>query len=139
MAPNAIFVLSESRFWLKFSLPAFHSAGKGSRLTMGLMSRQRCRVQIVLFLCLQLQKGPKQRAYLPYLACAVSCCLFAHNKEWTQSLKVSRGSLISTSRRRRRSNDRLKASTKETHGRPRKKVCKRPTTREYLARSLVVR
>ena len=72
---------------------AFHSADKGSLLTMGLKHRQRCRVQILIFLVLQFQKGPKQRTYLPYLARAVSCGLFAHDEEYAQSLMVSRGSL----------------------------------------------
>ena len=72
---------------------AFHSAGKGSRLTIGLKHRQRCGVTVLIFLILQFQKGPMQRTYLPYPARVVSSCWFAHNKEWAQSLMVSRWSL----------------------------------------------
>ena len=61
---------------------------------MSLKQRKKYRVQLFLFL--QFQKGPKQQAYLPYLARVVSSGLFEHSKEWAQSLVVSRRSYASS-------------------------------------------
>ena len=50
---------------------AFHSANKGLCLTMDLMHRHRCKVQMLIFLFLHFQEGPKQRTCLSYLARAI--------------------------------------------------------------------